>query len=180
MDELVLDAKSSMEKTILALKNHLNSIRTGRASVTLLDRIMVDYYGDMLPINQIASISVPEPRQLLIKPYDKNDIKAISDAILSSDLGLNPIVDALTLRLNLPALTEERRKEFAKLAKKQAEDAKIAIRSIRKDALSLLTDDDYTEDLQKRIEADMSKVHDDFIRQIDAIYQEKERDILTL
>ena len=180
MDELVLDAKNSMEKTIHALKTNLNSIRTGRASVALLDRVMVDYYGDMLPINQIASVSVPEPRQLLIKPYDKGDIKAISDAILTSDLGLNPIVDATTLRLNLPALTEERRKEYAKLAKKQAEDAKVAIRSIRKDALSLLSDDEYTEDLQKRIEAEMTKVYDDFIRQIDAIYQEKEHDILTL
>lgn len=180
MDALVVEAKQGMEKTIHALKVNLNGIRTGRATVSLLDRVTVDYYGDMMPINQIASISVPEARQLLIKPYDKNDLKSIQDAILKSDLGINPIVDSAVIRLNLPPLTEERRREYAKIAKKFTEEAKIAIRSIRKDYLSLLTDDDYTEDLQKRIEQEMTKVYDDIIAQIDAIYTEKEHDILTL
>ena len=180
MDALVLDAKQSMEKTIHALKLNLNGIRTGRATVALLDRVLVDYYGEMTAINQIASISVPEARQLLIKPYDKNDLKSINDALLKSDLGINPIVDSAVIRLNLPPLTEERRKEYAKIAKKFTEDAKVAIRSIRKDYLSMLTDDEYTEDLQKRIEQEMTKVYDEVIAQIDTVYAEKEHDILTL
>ena len=169
-----------MEKTIHALKLNLNGIRTGRATVALLDRVLVDYYGEMTAINQIASISVPEARQLLIKPYDKNDLKSINDALLKSDLGINPIVDSAVIRLNLPPLTEERRKEYAKIAKKFTEDAKVAIRSIRKDYLSMLTDDEYTEDLQKRIDQEMTKVYDEIIAQIDAVYAEKEHDILTL
>lgn len=180
MDALVIDAKQSMEKTIHALKVNLNGIRTGRATVALLDRVLVDYYGEMTAINQIASISVPEARQLLIKPYDKNDLKSINDALLKSDLGINPIVDSAVIRLNLPPLTEERRKEYAKIAKKFTEDAKVAIRSIRKDYLSMLTDDEYTEDLQKRIDQEMTKVYDEIIAQIDAVYAEKEHDILTL
>jgi ribosome recycling factor len=180
MDALVIDAKQSMEKTIHALKLNLNGIRTGRATVALLDRVLVDYYGEMTAINQIASISVPEARQLLIKPYDKNDLKSINDALLKSDLGINPIVDSAVIRLNLPPLTEERRKEYAKIAKKFTEDAKVAIRSIRKDYLSMLTDDEYTEDLQKRIDQEMTKVYDEIIAQIDAVYAEKEHDILTL
>ena len=180
MDALVIDAKQSMEKTIHALKLNLNGIRTGRATVALLDRVLVDYYGEMTAINQIASISVPEARQLLIKPYDKNDLKSINDALLKSDLGINPIVDSAVIRLNLPPLTEERRKEYAKIAKKFTEDAKVAIRSIRKDYLSMLTDDEYTEDLQIRIDQEMTKVYDEIIAQIDAVYAEKEHDILTL
>ncbi len=180
MDALVIDAKQSMEKTIHALKLNLNGIRTGRATVALLDSVLVDYYGEMTAINQIASISVPEARQLLIKPYDKNDLKSINDALLKSDLGINPIVDSAVIRLNLPPLTEERRKEYAKIAKKFTEDAKVAIRSIRKDYLSMLTDDEYTEDLQKRIDQEMTKVYDEIIAQIDAVYAEKEHDILTL
>jgi ribosome recycling factor len=180
MDALVIDAKQSMEKTIHALKLNLNGIRTGRATVALLDRVLVDYYGEMTAINQIASVSVPEARQLLIKPYDKNDLKSINDALLKSDLGINPIVDSAVIRLNLPPLTEERRKEYAKIAKKFTEDAKVAIRSIRKDYLSMLTDDEYTEDLQKRIDQEMTKVYDEIIAQIDAVYAEKEHDILTL
>ena len=180
MDALVFDAKQSMEKTIHALKVNLNGIRTGRATVALLDRVLVDYYGEMTAINQIASISVTEARQLLIKPYDKNDLKSINDALLKSDLGINPIVDSAVIRLNLPPLTEERRKEYAKIAKKFTEDAKVAIRSIRKDYLSMLTDDEYTEDLQKRIDQEMTKVYDEIIAQIDAVYAEKEHDILTL
>ena len=180
MDALVIDAKQSMEKTIHALKVNLNGIRTGRATVALLDRVLVDYYGEMTAINQIASISIPEARQLLIKPYDKNDLKSINDALLKSDLGINPIVDSAVIRLNLPPLTEERRKEYAKIAKKFTEDAKVAIRSIRKDYLSMLTDDEYTEDLQKRIDQEMTKVYDEIIAQIDAVYAEKEHDILTL
>ena len=180
MEDIALEAKAAMEKTITSLLMTLNGLRTGRANASLLDQVRVDYYGDLMPLNQLASISIPEPRQLLIKPFDKNDIKAILEAFNKADIGINPIADAVSIRLVLPALTEERRKDLAKQAKRYAEDAKVAIRSIRKDYLALVTDDEYTEDLQKRIESDMTKVYDQVISEIDTIYVDKEKEILTL
>jgi ribosome recycling factor len=180
MEAIALEAKAAMEKTVAALHAQFNTLRTGRANASLLDRVMVDYYGEPTAINQIASIAVPEPRQLLIKPYDKSDIKAIVEAINKAELGINPIAEADVVRLQLPALTEDRRKELAKHAKKMAEESKVAIRNVRKDFLALVTDDEYTEDLKKRIEADMTKVHDQVIHQIDAAFLIKEKEILTL
>jgi ribosome recycling factor len=180
MEAIALEAKAAMEKSIVALQNQFNTLRTGRANASLLDRVMVDYYGEPTPIMQLAAVTVPESRQLLIKPYDKNDIKAIVEAINKAELGINPIADAMTIRLQLPSLTEDRRKELAKQAKKLAEDAKVAVRNIRKDFLSLVTDDEYTEDLKKRIEADMTKVYDQIIAAIDAAFVSKEKEILTL
>jgi ribosome recycling factor len=180
MEAIALEAKAAMEKSIVALQNQFNTLRTGRANAALLDRVMVDYYGEPTPIMQLAAVTVPESRQLLIKPYDKNDIKAIVEAINKAELGINPIADAMTIRLQLPSLTEDRRKELAKQAKKLAEDAKVAVRNIRKDFLSLVTDDEYTEDLKKRIEADMTKVYDQIIAAIDAAFVSKEKEILTL
>jgi ribosome recycling factor len=180
MEPIAIEAKAAMEKSIVALHGQFNTLRTGRANASLLDRVMVDYYGEPTPLLQVASITIPEPRQLLIKPFDKNDIKAIIEGINKAELGLNPIADALFVRLQLPALTEDRRKELAKQAKRMAEDTKIAVRNIRKDFLSLVTDDEYTEDLKKRIEADMTKVYDGIISQIDAAFLVKEKEILTL
>jgi ribosome recycling factor len=180
MEEIAVEAKAAMEKSITSLKSTLNTLRTGRANASLLDQVRVDYYGESTPIAQLASIQVPEPRQLLIKPFDKNDIKAILEAIHNADIGINPLADATTIRLILPALTEDRRKDLAKQAKKIAEETKVAIRNIRKDFLSLVTDDEYTEDLQKRIEHDMTKVYDSIIAEIDRIYLDKEKEILTL
>jgi ribosome recycling factor len=180
MEEIAVEAKAAMEKSITSLRSTLNTLRTGRANASLLDQVRVDYYGELTPIGQLASIQVPEPRQLLIKPFDKNDIKAMLEAIHDADIGINPIADATTIRLILPALTEDRRKDLAKQAKKIAEETKVAIRNIRKDFLSLVTDDEYTEDLQKRIENDMSKVYDSVISEIDRIYLDKEKEILTL
>jgi ribosome recycling factor len=180
MEDIAVEAKVAMEKTIVSLRMTLNGLRTGRANASLLDQVRVDYYGDFMPLNQLASISVPEPRQLLIKPFDKNDIKSILEALNKADIGINPIADAVSVRLVLPALTEDRRKDLAKQAKRVAEESKVAIRSIRKDYLALVTDDEYTEDLQKRIESDMTKVYDQMISDIDAIYLEKEKEILTL
>ncbi len=180
MEEIAVEAKAAMEKSITSLRSTLNTLRTGRANASLLDQVRVDYYGELTPIGQLASIQVPEPRQLLIKPFDKNDIKAMLEAIHDADIGINPIADAPTIRLILPALTEDRRKDLAKQAKKIAEETKVAIRNIRKDFLSLVTDDEYTEDLQKRIENDMSKVYDSVISEIDRIYLDKEKEILTL
>jgi ribosome recycling factor len=180
MEAIAIEAKSAMEKTIAALLAQFNTLRTGRANASLLDRVMVDYYGEPTAINQIASIAVPEPRQLLIKPYDKADIKAIVEAINKAELGINPIAEADVVRLQLPALTEDRRKELAKHAKKMSDEAKVAIRNVRKDFLALVTDEEYTQDLKKRIEVDMTKVHDQVIAQIDAAYVVKEKEILTL
>jgi ribosome recycling factor len=180
MEAIAIEAKTAMEKTIAALLAQFNTLRTGRANASLLDRVMVDYYGEPTAINQIASIAVPEPRQLLIKPYDKADIKAIVEAINKAELGINPIAEADVVRLQLPALTEDRRKELAKHAKKMSDEAKVAIRNVRKDFLALVTDEEYTQDLKKRIEVDMTKVHDQVIAQIDAAYVVKEKEILTL
>jgi ribosome recycling factor len=180
MEAIAIEAKTAMEKTIAALLAQFNTLRTGRANASLLDRVMVDYYGEPTAINQIASIAVPEPRQLLIKPYDKADIKAIVEAINKAELGINPIAEADVVRLQLPALTEDRRKELAKHAKKMSDEAKVAIRNVRKDYLALVTDEEYTQDLKKRIEVDMTKVHDQVIAQIDAAYVVKEKEILTL
>ena len=180
MEAIAIEAKTAMEKTIVALQAQFNILRTGRANAALLDRVMVDYYGEPTPINQIASIAVPEPRQLLIKPYDKGDLKSILEGINKAELGINPVAEGDAIRLVLPALTEDRRKELAKQAKRMADEAKVAIRNIRKDFLALVTDDEYTEDLKKRIEADMTKVYDQVIGQIDASFLSKEKEILTL
>lgn len=181
MDELAIEAQGKMEKSIEALKNSLSTLRTGRASPALLSGVMVDYYGEKTPINQISSISVPEPRQLLIKPYDKNDIKNIISAISSSDLGINPINEGNVIRLIIPALTEERRKEIAKQAKKYGEETKVAIRNVRRDYMDFLkNDDEYSEDLRKRIEADIQKVTDESTKKVDAILMEKEKEIMSV
>ncbi len=181
MDELAIEAQGKMEKSIEALKNSLSTLRTGRASPALLSGVMVDYYGEKTPINQISSISVPEPRQLLIKPYDKNDIKNIISAISSSDLGINPINEGNVIRLIIPALTEERRKEIAKQAKKYGEETKVAIRNVRRDYMDFLkNDDEYSEDLRKRIETDIQKVTDESTKKVDAILMEKEKEIMSV
>ncbi|WP_407919216.1 ribosome recycling factor [Domibacillus indicus] len=173
-----------MEKAIGAFNRELASIRAGRASANVLDRITIDYYGAPTPINQLASINIPEARLLVITPYDKSSMGDIEKAILKSDLGLTPSNDGSVIRLNFPALTEERRKELAKLVKKEAEDAKVAIRNIRRDTNDDLkksekngdlTEDDlrgYTEDVQKQTDA--------YIRKVDEIAKEKEQEILEV
>ena len=133
-------AQEKMDKTINALLNEYSAIRAGRANPAVLDRLMVEYYGAPTPINQVAAVSVPEPRTILIAPWDKSCLRDIEKAILTSDLGLNPQNDGSTLRLNFPPLTEERRKELVKGVYKYAEDSKVAIRSIRRDSLEKLKD----------------------------------------
>ena len=134
-DIILMTAEEKMEKTVESLKENYSTLRTGRAATSMLDRIEIDYYGSMTPINQLSSITIPEPRQLLIKPYDRNDLKAIVGAINASDLGLNPINDGTQIRLVIPPLTEDRRRDLAKLAKKYAEDSKVAIRNVRREAM---------------------------------------------
>ena len=181
MDAYALEAQEKMNKSIDNYKVNLSSLRTGRASASMLNGVLVDYYGSPTPVNQIASISSPEPRQLLIKPYDKNDVKNIVAAIHASNLGLNPINEGTVIRLIIPVLTEDRRKEIVKQARKYAEEAKVAVRNIRRDYMDILKiDDSYSEDLQRRAQDDIQKVTDEAIKNIDTILQEKEKEIMAI
>lgn len=181
MNEIALDAQQRMNKSIDSLKITLSSLRTGRASPAMLSNLEIDYYGSPTPVNQISSISVPEPRQLLIKPYDKNDVKAIVAAINASDLGLNPINEGTVVRLIIPALTEERRREISKQAKKHGEEAKVSIRNIRREYMDLVKDDDsFTEDMQKKISEEIQKVTDDAVKAIDIVVAEKEKELMSI
>ena len=181
MDEIALDAQGKMNKTIDVLVQSLATLRTGRASAAMLNGINVDYYGSPTPLNQISSITVPEPRQLLIKPYDKNDIKNIIAAINASDLGLNPINEGQLVRLNIPAMTEDRRREVSKQAHKYGEESKVTIRNIRRDYMDLVKlDEEMTEDYQKRVEDDIQKVTDEAVKKIDQIVAEKEKEIMSI
>ena len=181
MDEISLDCKQRMEKSIESLKSTLVTLRTGKANPQMLNGLMIDYYGSPTPINQISSITVPEPRQLLIKPYDKNDVKAIVTAINASDLGINPINEGLQIRLMIPVLTEERRKDLTKQARKYGEEAKVAIRNIRREYVDLVKEsEEMTEDYQKRVLDEIQKVTDEAIKKVDEIVSEKEKEMMSL
>jgi ribosome recycling factor len=181
MDELIMMAEEQMKKSAEVLRGTLSSLRTGKASPAMLNGINVDYYGSPTPLNQISSVSVPEPRQLLIKPYDKNDAKSIIAAINKSDLGINPINEGTQIRLTIPPLTEERRREVVKQAKKYGEDIKVAIRNIRRDYVELAKDDDaYTEDYQKKMLEDLEKVVTESIKAVDVVVAEKEKELMSL
>jgi ribosome recycling factor len=181
MDAITLEGQGKVNKTIEVLADNLRTLRTGRASAAILDNIECDYYGDKILINQIASISIPEPRQLLIKPYDRGDLKSISNAIISANIGLNPIVDTDSVRLVMPALTEDSRKELVKKAKVYTENCKVAIRNLRRDYIDLIkSDDTMSEDLQKRIEEEFQKVIDDSMKKVDAVFADKEKEIMAI
>ena len=181
MDEYAFEAQEKMKKTIDSYRGTLATLRTGRASPAMLNGIEVDYYGSPTPLNQISSITVPEPRQLLIKPYDRNDVKNIVSAIHASDLGLNPINEGVQVRLMIPVLTEERRREIVKQAHKYAEEAKVAVRNIRRDYMEVLKiDDSYPEDALKRAQEDIQKVTDEATKNIDTILAEKEKEIMAI
>lgn len=173
-----------MTKTINVLKKELSSMKAGRANPMMLDRIEVDYYGTMTKVSKIANVSAPEPRVLLIQPWDKNSIKAIEKAILKSDLGINPSNDGMVIRLVVPELTEETRKSLVKNVKKSGEDAKVAIRSIRKECnnkiKALKSSEDISEDEIKRLEENIQKKTDSYIRQVDKTVDTKEKDILSV
>lgn len=181
MDAYALEAQEKMNKTIENYRSTLATLRTGRASPAMLNHIEVDYYGSPTPLNQISSITVPEPRQLLIKPYDRNDVKNIVNAIHTSDLGLNPINEGTQVRLMIPVLTEERRRDIAKQARRYAEEAKVAIRNIRRDYMDVLKiDDSYREDDLKRAQDDIQKVTDEATKSVDNILAEKEKEIMAI
>ena len=184
LKDLMLEQEQRMDKSIESLKHEFASIRTGRASVALLDKIMVDYYGSPTPINQVANISVPEPRMILVAPWDKSMIGAIEKAILQSDLGLNPGNDGTAIRLTIPQLTEERRKEIVKIVHKKAEDAKVAVRNIRRDANDVLKKEEkaktITEDDVKDGLDQIKKLTDKKIKLIDDLKAVKEKDVLEV
>lgn len=182
--QVISQAKERMTKAIQAYTRSLASIRAGRANASLLDRLVVDYYGAPTPVNQLAGISVPEARLLVIQPYDKSILGDIEKAILKSDLGLTPSNDGSIIRLMIPQLTEERRKELVKVVKKEAEEAKIAIRNIRRDAnddlKKLEKNGEITEDDQRGYSDDIQKLTDDQISKIDQITKDKEKEILEV
>ena len=178
------NAQEKMEKTKNVLRADLMAIRAGRANPQLLDRIMVDYYGTPTPLKNVANISAPEPRVLQINPWDQKMVKDISKAILASDLGLNPANDGKVIRLMLPELTAERRKELTKLVRKTAEESKVAVRSIRRDAVEqvkkLKKNSEITEDDQKKAEDAIQKLTDANIKEIDKITADKEKEIMEV
>lgn len=182
--DIITTAEGKMEKTKEVLRHEMQSIRAGRANPQLLDRIMVDYYGVMTPINQMANISAPEPRMLTISVWDVKAIPLVEKAILKSDLGLNPANDGKLIRLLIPELNEERRKELSKLVRKTAEESKIAVRSVRRDAIEqikkLKKDSVISEDDQRKAEDEMQKLTDSMVKDIDRIADEKEKEILSV
>ena len=185
MYKQVIDgAKEKMKKTIAVYQRDMLTLRAGRANPQLLDRITVDYYGVPTPLNQMANIASPEPRMLTISMWDVKAIPLVEKAILKSDLGLNPSNDGKTIRLIVPELNEERRKELTKVVRKGAEDAKVAIRSIRRDAMEqikkLKKDSVITEDDQRKAEDEMQKVTDAQIKEVDKICADKEKEIMSV
>ncbi|MEG0977910.1 MAG: ribosome recycling factor [Bacilli bacterium] len=181
MEQIALETKERVQKCIESLKENFNTLRMSRANASLLDKIFCDYYGSPTPINQISSISVQEGRILLVKPFDKDDLKAIYAAIAGSDLNLNPSNDGVQVKIVLPPLTEDKRKELAKKAKFFGDDAKVAVRNVRRDVMDdLKKSDEYSDDLKKRIENDIQKVIEETNKTIDALCVEKEKDILSI
>ena len=179
-----IEFESKMKKTAEVLKTQLASVRAGRANASVLDQITVDYYGVPTPIQQVASVSVPDPRSLLIQPWDASVLKGIEKAILASELGINPQNDGRAIRLVFPQLTEERRKELAKQVKKYGEEAKVAVRNIRREAIdkfkkqqkaSEITEDDY-----KTVEKDIQKLTDDYIKEVEGIADKKEKELFEI
>ncbi|MFB0873301.1 MULTISPECIES: ribosome recycling factor [unclassified Sphingobium] len=176
------DLERRMAGALEALKGDLTGLRTGRANVQLLDPVMVTVYGANMPLNQVATVSAPEPRMLSVQVWDKSNVGPVDKAIRSAGLGLNPIVDGQTLRLPIPDLTEERRKELAKLASKYAEGARVAVRNVRRDGMDSLKADEkkgeISEDERKRLETEIQKLTDSSIADIDAVTAAKEKEIL--
>ena len=182
IDDIYQETRENMGKTVAALKRELQRIRTGRASLSVLDGIKVDYYGTPTPLNQMATLAVPESRLITIQPWDASVIKDIEKAILKSDLGLTPSNDGKILRISIPPLTEERRKELVKVIHKMCEDHKVTARNIRRDSNDLLKslkkDGEISEDEAFRSQDEVQKITDEHIKLIDECYSEKEKEIL--
>ena len=184
LNDIKSDAEKRMQKSVESLNSGLTKLRTGRAHPGLLEHIMVDYYGTDTPINQVASVTVSDPRTLTISPWEKNLIPVIEKAIMKSDLGLNPVTSSEVIRVPLPSLTEERRKDMIKLVKAEAENARVAIRNIRRDGNNtfkdLLKDKEITEDEERRGVDEMQKLTDKFIAEVEKAMGAKESELLEI
>ncbi len=179
--QIIKDSRGAMEKSLESSKRELGSIRTGKASTSLLDTVRVDVYGQTMPLNQVASVSAPEPRLLTVTPWDKGQLQVIERAIRDSDLGLNPMSQSGVIRVPLPALNEERRKDLVKVVHKLAEEARIGIRHARTEGRDKLKKLDRTsEDDVKHAEKDLQKAHDDFMAKIDELLKAKEAEIMEV
>jgi len=184
IDEVMSEARTAMDKAVKALKKEMTKVRTGRATTTLLDDVRIDYYGVPTPLNQVATLSAPEPRLLTVQPWEKNLIPEIEKAIFKADLGLTPSSDGQLIRLPVPALTEERRKEMVKIIKRMGEEAKISVRNARRDANDTLKmlekEKEITEDDLKRSEKEVQQVTDEFVATIDSVVQNKESEVMEI
>jgi ribosome recycling factor len=184
VDELIQDAARRMDKSIEAARNEFNTVRTGRASAALLDRIHVDYYGQQTPLKQLATINVPEPRMLTVQPFDPSSLRTIERAIQESDLGLTPSNDGKMIRLPIPQLTEERRKELVRVVRHMAEEGRVAVRNIRRDVMSdlkeLAHDGEIGDDDERRAEDRVQKLTDEHVKKIDELLKAKEAEIMEV
>ena len=178
------DAETRMHKSVDALKHELQRLRTGRASTALVEHLKVPYYGNDVPLSQVANVAVSDARSLTITPWEKSMVGAVEKAILGSDLGLTPTTAGVVIRINLPALTEERRKELGKHAHHEGEAAKVAVRNVRRDAMQqvkdLLKDKKITEDEERRAEEDIQKLTDRFVKDVDGVVQAKEKELMAV
>ena len=184
IEDFVSDATQRMDKSVEATHEHFNSVRTGRATPALLDRIQIDYYGTPTPLKNLATINAPEPRMLTIQPFDPSSIKQIEKTILESDLGLTPSNDGKVIRLPIPQLTEERRKELVKLVRSMAEEGKVAIRNVRRDAIKhleeLVRNGDVGDDEERAAEGRVQKLTDEHTSKIDELLKHKEAEIMEV
>lgn len=181
MDAYVLECKDRFEKTVNALKGNLAKLRSGRANPAMLEGIKCDYYGEKMDITSLCSISVPEPRQILVKPYSREDVKTVGTALAAANLGINPQVEADCIRLLIPPMTEETRKDIVKKAKALGEEAKVAVRNIRRDTLSLLKEDDsMSDDYKETVEKDIQKELENVNKTIDETIAQKTKEVMSI
>jgi len=184
MSEVIFEMSARMEKSVESFKNELSKVRTGRASLSILDDISVDAYGSAMPLNQVGSLTIPESRMIVIQPWDPQMLPAIEKAILKSGIGLNPVNDGKLIRLNIPQLTEERRKELVKMVKKVAEEFRVAIRNARRDAIETLKkqkkDKEISEDELFKFQDEAQKETDSYVKQIDDVTASKETEVMEV
>ncbi|MEJ2390660.1 MAG: ribosome recycling factor [Gammaproteobacteria bacterium] len=184
LNDLKKDAETRMGKSIESLRSELTKLRTGRAHTSLLDHVMVDYYGSPVPINQVANVNVGDARSLTVVPWEKKMVPLVEKAILNSDMGLNPVTAGEVIRVPLPALTEERRRDMTKIVRAEGEGARVAIRNIRRDVLSdikdLLKAKELTEDEERRAQDDVQKITDKYIAEVDKMIEAKEKDLMEI
>lgn len=184
LNDLKKDAETRMAKSIESLRGELTKLRTGRAHTSLLDHVMVDYYGSEVPINQVANVNVGDARSLTVVPWEKKMVPLVEKAILNSNMGLNPVTAGEVIRVPLPALTEERRRDMTKIVRAEGEGARVAIRNIRRDVLSdikeLLKAKELTEDEERRAQDDIQKITDKFVAEVDKLIEAKEKDLMEI